>query len=316
MDEPNCFVGIDVSKLKLDCALGERGDIVELENTEEALVVLVQRLRALDPALIVLEASGGYERLAVAHLGAAGLPVVVVNPRQVRAYAKACGVLAKTDAIDARLLARFAAAVRPQVRSLPDAQQQQLAGLLSRRRQLVGMWVAEKNRLGQALASVKHTIKPVIRVLEAQIEACDDELSGLIKASPVWREKDDLLRSCPGIGPVSARTLLAAMPELGQLDRKQIAALAGLAPFAHDSGKHRAQRHIAAGRAQVRPALYMAAVSAIRCNAPIKALYARLRAAGKPPKVAITACMRKLLTILNAMIRTHARWDESMFSSA
>lgn len=316
MNEPNCFVGIDVSKGKLDCALGEQGELIELANSEAELGQLVERLRALAPALVVLEASGGYERLAVAHLGAAGLPVVVVNPRQVRAYAKACGILAKTDGIDARLLARFAAAVRPAVRALPDAEQQQLAALLARRRQLVGMWVAEKNRLGQALAAVKPTIKPVIRVLEAQIEACDDELSGLIKASAVWREKDDLLRSCPGIGPVSSRTLLAGMPELGRLDRKQIAALAGLAPVAHDSGKYRGQRHIAAGRAQIRPALYMAAVSAVRCNAPVKAMYVRLRAAGKPPKVALTACMRKLLVILNAMVRSNAKWDERLFVSA
>lgn len=316
MNEPGCFVGIDVSKGKLDCALGEQGELIELANSEAELAQLVERLRALAPALVVLEASGGYERLAVAHLGAAGLPVVVVNPRQVRAYAKACGILAKTDGIDARLLARFAAAVRPAVRALPDAEQQQLAALLARRRQLVGMWVAEKNRLGQALAAVKPTIKPVIRVLEAQIEACDDELSGLIKTSAVWREKDDLLRSCPGIGPVSSRTLLAGMPELGRLDRKQIAALAGLAPVARDSGKHRGQRHIAAGRAQIRSTLYMAAVSAVRCNAPVKAMYVRLRAAGKPPKVALTACMRKLLVILNAMVRSNTKWNDLLFVSA
>ena len=253
---------------------------------------------------------GGYERLCAATLAQAGLPVVVVNARQVRAFAVATGVLAKTDAVDARVLAHFAAAVRPAVRPLPDEQRAALDEIMGRRRQLVGMLVMEKNRLAQARnPGVRRDIKSLIAVLEKRIGSCDGELQRQIQASPVWRAQEDLLRSFNGIGPLNARVLLVELPELGTLDRKKIAALVGLAPIARDSGQHRGRRSIAGGRGQVRASLYMATVAAIRANAVIRAFYQRLREAGKPARVAIVACMRKILTILNAMVRNQTRWQ-------
>jgi len=306
------FIGIDVSKATLDVAVHTSGARLQAENSEQGLKRLSEQLLELAPELVVMEASGGYERLCAATLAQAGLPVAVVNARQVRAFAVATGVLAKTDAVDARVLAHFAAAVRPAVRPLPDEQRATLDEIMGRRRQLVGMLVMEKNRLAQARnPGVRRDIKSLIAVLEKRIGGCDGELQRQIQASPVWRTQEDLLRSFNGIGPVSARVLLVELPELGTLDRKKIAALVGLAPIARDSGRHRGRRSIAGGRGQVRSSLYMATVAAIRANAVISAFYQRLREAGKPAKVAIVACMRKILTILNAMVRTQTRWQNA-----
>ncbi len=305
------FIGIDVSKSRLDVAAHASAVGFAVENTEAGLVQLCQRLSALEPELVVMEASGGYERLSVATLASAGFNVALVNARQVRAFAQATGVLAKTDRVDARVLAHFAAAVRPPVRALPDAQQQALGELLARRRQLVGMLVMEKNRLAQARdGRVRRDITSLITILKKRVAGCDDDLQQLIQASPLWRAHEDLLRSFNGIGPVSARTLLADLPELGALNRKQIASLVGLAPIARESGSWRGRRSVFGGRGQVRAALYMATLAAIRSNAAIRAFYQRLRQAGKPPKVALVACMRKVLTILNAMVRTQTHWHE------
>lgn len=305
------FIGIDVSKATLDVAIHGGGARLQTQNDEQGLKELGAQLLALAPELVVMEASGGYERLCAAVLAQMGLPVAVVNARQVRAFAVATGVLAKTDAVDARVLAHFAAAVRPAVRPLPDEQRAALDEIMGRRRQLVGMLVMEKNRLAQAQTpGVRRDIKSLIAILEKRIGGCDGELHRHIQASPVWRAQEDLLRSFNGIGPVNARVLLVELPELGALDRKQIAALVGLAPIARDSGQHRGRRSIAGGRGQVRASLYMATVAAIRANAVIRAFYQRLREAGKPAKVAIVACMRKILTILNAMVRTQTRWQE------
>jgi len=306
------FIGIDVSKSVLDVAAHGSGARLQAENDEQGLKQLAEKLLELAPELVVMEASGGYERLCAAMLAQAGLPVAVVNARQARAFALATGVLAKTDAVDARILAHFAAAVRPAVRPLPDEQRAALDEIMGRRRQLVGMLVMEKNRLGQARnPGVRRDIQSLIVVLEKRVGGCDGELQRLIQASPVWRAQEDLLRSFNGIGPVNARVLLVELPELGTLDRKQIAALVGVAPIARDSGQHRGRRSIAGGRGQVRATLYMAAVTAIRANAVIRAFYQRLREAGKPAKVALVACMRKILTILNAMVRTKTRWQSA-----
>jgi transposase len=305
------FVGIDVSKLRLDVAVHASGEQFAVDNTEAGLKPLCERLMVMHPELVVLEASGGYERLCVAALAQAGLPVVLVNARQVREFARATGVVAKTDRLDARVLAHFAAAVRPAVRPLPDEQSQALEELLARRRQMVAALVAEKNRLGLARGRlVKRTVREAAQTYERLLELIDRELDDLIKASPLWREKEDLLRSFKGIGPVSARTLLAELPELGMLDRKRIAALVGVAPIARESGSWRGRRSIWGGRGQVRAVLYMATVTAMRTNAQIRVFYQRLRQAGKPAKVALVACMRKLLTILNAMVRTQTRWQQ------
>jgi transposase len=304
------FIGIDVSKARLDVAVHGSAVRLQVQNDEQGLEELIGQLKAFEPELIVLEASGGYERLCVGMLAQAGLPVAVVNARQVRAFAVASGVLAKSDAVDARVLAHFGAAVRPAVRALPDVQQQALDEIMGRRRQLMGMLVMEKNRLGQAREPrVRRDIQSLIRVLEKRIHACNGDLQRLIRESPVWRAQDDLLRSFNGIGKANAFTILAELPELGTLNRKKIAALVGVAPIARDSGRHRGRRSIAGGRAQVRSMLYMAAVTAARANPVIRALYQRLRAAGKPVKVALVACMRKILTILNAMVRTQTRWQ-------
>jgi transposase len=305
------FVGIDVSKLQLDVHAYVSMMRLSCSNDEAGVEELIKRLHNLDVQLVVLEASGGYERLAAAMLTHAGLQVAVVNPRQVRSFAIAAGVLAKTDSVDARVLAHFGAVLRPMARPIPDEQQQLLDELLGRRRQLVGMLVMEKNRLAQARdRRVRRDIKSLVQVLEKRIRGCDGELQQLIQESPMWRAQEDLLRSFNGIGPVSARTLLIELPELGRLSRKKIAALVGIAPIADDSGTRRGRRHIRGGRAQVRTALYMAAVAAMRTNPRIREFYQRLTAAGKPSKVALTACMRKMLTILNAMVRTNTHWQK------
>ena len=308
MADAAVVVGIDVSKASLDVALNPGAERWSVGNDPGGVGALVPRLQALGPALVVLEATGGYERAAVAALAAAGLPVVVANPRQIRAFARAVGQLAKTDRLDAAVLARFGAQVRPTPRPLPDAQAQALDALLTRRRQLIEMLTAEKNRLAAAQAPVRRGITQHIKWLERQLGNVDGELGALIEASPVWRARDDLLQSVPGVGPVLSRTLLGELPELGRLTHKQIAALVGVAPMARDSGTWHGRRGVRGGRAPVRTALYMAAVTAAQHNPTIRVFYRRLRAAGKPAKVALTACMRKLLTILNAMMRAETYW--------
>jgi transposase len=304
------FVGVDVSKGGLDVAVRPSGESTSFSNDELGIKPLVNRLAEIQPTLIVLEATGGIERQLVGALVSAELPVVVVNPRQVRDFAKASGQLAKTDAIDAMVLARFAEAIRPTVRPLPDESLLELRALIARRRQLTEMIVAESNRLTAASKSVRKRINTHIRWLEAELGRADKDLDQSIRQTPIWKENEDLLRSAPGIGPVISRTLVAELPELGQLNRKQIAALVGIAPFNRDSGTLRGRRTIWGGRATVRGALYMAALVASRRNAVIRDFYKRLRNAGKPPKVALVACMRKLLTILNAMIKHRTRWSE------
>ena len=305
------FIGIDVAKAQLDVAVRPTGERWTVPQTEAGVADLVARLQPLAPTLIVLEATGGLERLASAALAAAGLPVAVVNPRQVRDFAKATGRLAKTDRLDAQVLAHFAEAVRPQPRPVPEEQAQLLSAQLARRRQLVEMLTAEKNRLGTAPRPVRQRIQTHIAWLEQELRAVEDDLSTTLRASPVWREQDDLLRSVPGVGPVVSLTLLAELPELGTLNRKQIAALVGVAPLNRDSGTLRGRRTVWGGRARVRAVLYLAALVATRHNPVLRAFYDRLRAAGKPPKVALTACMHKLLLILNALLkhRTPCPWS-------
>jgi transposase len=310
------FIGIDVSKARLDIALRASGERESVSNDETGIKALVKRLGEIHPALIVLEASGGVERQLTRALASAELPVVVVNPRQVRDFAKATGQLAKTDRIDALVLARFGEAVRPALRPLPDEVSVELRALIARRRQITEMIVAERNRLSPASKSVRKRIDAHLRWLEAELERADNDLDQAIRQSPIWQENEDLLRSVPGIGPVVSRTLLAELPELGHLNRKQIAALVGVAPLNRDSGTLRGRRTIWGGRAAVRAALYMAALVASRRNAVIRTFYKRLRNAGKAPKVALVACMRKLLTILNAMIKHKTRWSENIFQTS
>ena len=302
------FVGIDVGKDELVIALAPSGEQWSTPNVASALAVLGERLTAVRPALIVLEATGGYETAAVATLGAAGLPVIVVNPRQVRDFARATGRLAKTDRVDAQVLALFAERIRPAVRPLPDEVTQDLQALVLRRRQLIDMLTAEKNRLGLARKPIRQSLKAHIAYLERELHSADADLRDAVAGSPLWRATDDLLQSVPGIGPTVALTLLAELPELGLLSRREIAALVGVAPVARDSGKERGRRAIAGGRASVRKALFMATLVASRHNALIRAYYQRLLAVGKPKKLALVACMRKLLVILNAMLRQQVAW--------
>ena len=302
-------VGIDVSKNTLDIAVHETGETWSSNNDSSGCAALATKLKQLKATSIVLEATGGFETLVTATLAAADLPVIVVNPRQVRDFAKATGQLAKTDRIDCRVLAHFAAAIDPPVRPVKSAETQHLEALLSRRRQIVEMLMAEKNRLANNHdRAVVKDLNAHIVWLERRLKSSDDELQRVLKSSPAWRERDDLLRSVPGVGPVLSLTLLAELPELGQLNRKEIAKLVGVAPFNWDSGQWRGSRHIWGGRAVVRSPLFMATLCAIRINPTIKYFYRRLIAAGKAPKVAITACMRKLLTILNVMVKTQTSW--------
>jgi transposase len=301
-------VGIDVAKARLDVAVRPSGEAGQAPNDAAGVAALAARLAGLAPALVVLEATGGLERLAAAELAAAGLPVAVVNPRQVRAFAQAVGQLAKTDALDAALLARFGEAVRPPPRPLPDAAQQELAALLARRRQVVVMLTAERQRLAAAGAAVRRRVQAHVDWLARELAALDDDLGQTLRASPAWRAKEDLLRSVPGVGPVVALTLLAELPELGHLDRKRLAALVGVAPLNADSGTRRGQRLVWGGRGRVRAALYMAALTASRYNPVLRAFYQRLLRAGKAKKVALTACMHKLLRILNAIVHAASPW--------
>lgn len=310
MEVSSIFVGIDVSKAQLDVAMRPSGESESVSNDKTGIEDLVKRLGEIQPTLIVLEATGGVERQLTRALASAELPIVVVNPRQVRDFAKATGQLAKTDRIDALVLARFGEAVRPAVRPLPDEITLELRALIARRRQITEMIVAERNRLSAASKSVRKRIDAHIRWLESELERADKDLDQSIRQSPIWQENEDLLRSIPGVGPVISRTLLAELPELGQLNRKQIAALVGIAPLNRDSGTLRGRRTIWGGRSTVRAALYMAALVASRRNPVIKAFYTRLKGAGKASKVALVACMRKLLTILNSMIKHKTRWSE------
>jgi len=306
------FVGIDVAKAELVVSVLPSAERFTVANDERGLRTLVERLRPLAPQLIVLEATGGYELLCVAGLAAAALPVVVMNPRQVRAFAKATGQLAKTDRIDADILARFADVVRPAVRPIADAEAQELEALLARRRQLLEMLQAERNRAGQVFGKGKRLVRKSLRAhiafLERELRMTDTDLGEMVKRSPAWRERDELLQSVPGVGPVLSRTLLADLPELGRLSRREIAKLVGVAPLSRDSGTMRGRRFVQGGRAPVRAVLYMAALVATKHNTAIRVFYRRLLATGKPKKLALVACMRKLLTILNAMVRAGTQW--------
>jgi transposase len=309
MSDVPCFVGIDVAKAQLDIAVRPSGERWAVPNDAAGVVTLVERLQALHPTLIVLEATGGLERIATAALATAGLPVVIVNPRQARDFARATGQWAKTDALDARALAHFADVIRPTPRPLPDTQTQELRALLSRRQQLIGMRTAEQNRLAGTSERLTQDIEAHIAWLNARIATLDADLETMLRASPLWRENDDLLQSVPGVGPVCARTLLLELPELGTLTRQQIAALVGVAPLNCDSGTLRGRRTIWGGRAHVRTVLYMGTLVATRFNPQIKVFYQRLLAAGKRKKVALTACMHKLVTILNAMLKHRTSWQ-------
>lgn len=309
------YLGIDVSKDVLDVAVDPAARTWQVPNADAGIGRLVEDLRALTPALIVVEATGGYEIAAVSALSAAGLPVVVANPRQIRDFARATGRLAKTDRVDARVLAAFAATVRPTPRPLPDEAARELEAVLTRRRQLVEMISAERQRLALARRIVQPSLRAHIAYLEKELDRTNTELTRLVRASPVWREADDLLRSVPGVGPVVAQTLVAELPELGTLGRRQIAALLGVAPLNRDSGRRRGHRHTWGGRASVRRVLYMAALVATRWNPVIRHFYRRLLALGKPKKVALIACTRKLLTILNTMLRTKQPWHASLAST-
>ena len=304
-----CFIGIDVSKAQLDVYIHPTAERYCVKQTEEALVAMGENLQSLNPVLVVLEASGGFECSVAGVLATMNLPVVVVNPRQVRDFARATGTLAKTDLIDAQILARFAEAIKPEVRPIPDDCVQKLSSIAKRRRQIVEMLTMEKNRLSQASGMVATSINDHIVWLTQCLNTIDKDLRISLRESPVWREKEELLRSVPGVGPVLTASVIAYLPELGRLNRKQIAALVGVAPLNRDSGTFKGKRSVWGGRGHLRTILYMGTISAVRFNPTIKIFYERLRQAGKPPKVAITACMRKLLTILNAMFKHNVSWN-------
>lgn len=308
MNEKREVAGIDVSKAQLDVTLLHAQEELQFGNDTAGIEQLVKHLKTLDIDLVVTEATGGYETAVATALAAAGLRVAVVNPRQVRDFAKATGRLAKTDRIDARLIAAFGEAIKPQIRPLADEETRELDGLLVRRTQLVAMKVQESNRLSLAPSAMRKGIKKHIAWLEQEIDRLDIDLTAALRKSPAWRAKDELLQSFKGIGPLSSGTLMVGLPELGQLDRRAIAALVGLAPFNNDSGKMRGRRSIYGGRSRVRTMLYMATTSAIRFNPVVREFYQRLTARGKPHKVAMVACMRKMLTILNAMVRQSTPW--------
>ena len=304
------YASVDVSKETLDVALHPSGEYWQEKNDEAGRTRLIARLENVSPELVVLEATGGFERSAAIALTVAALPVVVINPRQVREFARATGELSKTDRIDARILALFGERIRPEVRAMPDEAALELEAFIVRRRQLINMQTAEKNRLSRVQSPVlKKSIETHIRWLDKELKGVDDEIDKRIKENPLWRAKEQLLISVPGVGPVTSRTLIAELPELGTLGRREIAKLVGVAPLARDSGRMHGRRSVWGGRAQVRTALYMAAISASRSNPEIRRFYLRLREAGKPAKVALVACMRKLLTILNAMLRSGQRWN-------
>ncbi len=315
MTNPPVCVGIDVSKQQLDIAL-RPGRRYSVPNTAAGVARILADLKTMSLTLVVLEATGGLELPLTSALALAGLPVVVVNPRQVRDFAKATGQLAKTDAIDAQVLARFAEVIRPAPRALPDAQTQALAALVTRRQQLIEMLTAETNRLASARPVIRKNLRAHIAWLERAVDQADTDLAEAVRQSPVWREKEAVLRSVPGIGPVLTTTVLANLPELGTLTHKQIAALVGVAPLNRDSGTLRGRRTVWGGRARVRTALYMPAIVAARFNPIIRGFYQRLCAAGKAKKVALVACMRKLLTIINAMLKHQTPWNPTVVHHA
>jgi transposase len=304
------IIGIDVSKDRLDVAVRPSGEVFAIERNPVGLEQLTRRLGALSPNLVALEATGGFEAVVAAALAAARLPVVVVNPAQIRAFAKAVGQRAKTDPIDAGIIAHFAEATRPEPRPLPDEATQLLADLVARRRQILEMMVAERQR--EKRVTVPHLRKSVVRLLKAlkrELTSVDTDINDAVRGSPAWREKEDLLASVPGVGPTIARTLIAELPELGQLSRRQVAALAGLAPFTRQSGQWRGRSFIGGGRTTVRTALFMGAMVAKRHNPVLKVFFDRLVVAGKPKMVALIAVARKLLTMLNAILRDHKPWQ-------
>lgn len=309
MDQSATFVGLDIAKDTIDVCVLPTGERWRVAHQPPGLSELGTRLAALTPTLVVLEASGGYETAVATTLAIAGLPVVVVNPRQVRDFARALGRLAKTDAIDAEVLARFADRVRPPVRALPDEAQQELEALVTRRRQLLDMLTAERHRLHTARRSVRRGLQQHIRWLERRVDEADRDLTRALRSSPLWRATDDLLQSVPGIGPTTSAMLIAHLRELGTLSRREIASLVGVAPLNRDSGRYRGTRTTWGGRAHVRTTLFMATHAAIRWNPTIKPFYRRLRAAGKPAKVAHVAAVRKLLTIINAMVKQGTAWQ-------
>ena len=310
MEQEGVYVGIDVAKAQVDVAVRPTGQRWVVSFDETGVGELVSQMEDLSPALVLLEASGGLELPLVAALAAAALPVVVVNPRQVRDFARATGTLAKTDALDAAVLAHFAEAVRPPVRPLRDAETQALNALAARRHQVMIMLVSEKNRLSSATIAVRPRIEAHIAWLERELDDLDEGLRQTLRQSPVWREKEDLLRAVPGVGEQLSLTLLAYLPELGTLDRRKIAALVGVAPFNRDSGTLRGKRTVWGGRARIRAVLYMGALVASRHNPVIRDFYQRLLAAGKPKKLALIACMRKLLVILNSMLKHGSPWRD------
>lgn len=305
------YVGVDVSKSSLDLNVLPSNQTKQFSNDDKGVTQLVKFLRKIDPTLIVFESTGGLEMLAVSSLVQHQLLVVIINPRQVRDFAKATGRLAKSDAIDAGTIARFARDIRPEIRPFKDEQTQVLSALNRRRRQIVDMLVAEKNRLYTALKPNRKSIEQHIRWLEKALKDINNDIDQMIKRSPTWRKDDKILQSFKGVGPVTSTTLLCALPELGSLDRKKIAALVGVAPLNCDSGKYRGRRRVMGGRSDVRRSLYMAAVASLRYNPMIKAFYDRLINAGKPPKLALTACMRKILVTLNAMMKNRSYWIAS-----
>jgi transposase len=303
-------VGIDVSKDRLDVAVRPSGEAFVVERNAAGLEVLAARLKKLSPHVVALEATGGFETVAAAALASAGLPVVVVNPAQVRAFATALGQRAKTDPIDAAVIAHFAEATKPEVRPLPDDATRLLSDLIARRRQIIEMISAERQR--EKRVTIRHLRKSIVRLLKAlekELISLDTDIDDTVRGSPAWREKENLLASVPGVGPVIARTLIAELPELGQLDRKQIAALAGLAPFTRQSGQWRGKSFVSGGRKAVRTVLFMGALVAKRYNPTLKVFFERLRTAGKPKMVALIAVARKLLTILNAILRDRRPWQ-------
>ena len=310
MEQEATYVGVDVAKARLDVAVRPSGDGWHVSRDEAGVRQLVSRLSTLEPVMVLLEASGGLELPLVAALAAEAVPVVVINPRQVRDFARATGKLAKTDALDAAVLAHLAEVVRPTVRPLRDAETQVLNSLVARRRQVMTMLVSEKNRLSATTTAVRPRIEAHIAWLELELDDLDKNLRQTLRQSPVWRENDDLLRSVPGVGEQVSLTLLAYLPELGALDRRQIAALVGVAPFNRDSGTLRGKRTVCGGRARIRAVLYMGALAASRFNPVIRDCYHRLLAAGKPKKLALTTCMRKLLVILNSMLKHGSPWRD------
>lgn len=307
-DPAGIFVGIDVSKARLDVAVHEPAQNWCAENSDRGIAELVQRLQNLEPALIVLEATGGFELPLVAELIHAHLPVRISNPRRVREFARATGQLAKTDRLDAKLLAAMAALLRPEPRPLPSEEEEQLTALLTRRRQILDMLTVEKNRLHTVRASMRRDIEEHIAWLKEKLAKLDEEIDHFVQSSSLWKEKDAILQSAPGVGRVTSSTLLGMLPELGTLNRQEIAALVGVAPLNRDSGRKRGKRRVFGGRAGVRRVLYMAALAATHCNPKIKKFYEHLVKQGKEKKVALTACMRKLLVILNAMVHAMQPW--------